>query len=125
MRGDLTALNVLTQEASEADVVITTADVISSDYSLAPGERFRINNGAIDALAKGLKDSNKPLVVTSGSATVAADPDGKETDESTPRWPDSPFGEGVEKNAFEKREIGVRVCAIRLAPWSLGVVEAE
>jgi nucleoside-diphosphate-sugar epimerase len=84
VRGDLKSHDVLTREASKADAVINIADVISSNYAIAMDERFQINNDAIDALAAGLKGSDKPLVLTSGTVYAAPDSEGKETDESNP-----------------------------------------
>ena len=91
VRGDLSSHSLLTTEAAEADMVISLADSLCGNFGkMTMDERFAINNAALTALAKGLEHSDKPLVITSGS--LYADPDGKETDETSPGWPDRPFG---------------------------------
>ncbi|KAF3051172.1 hypothetical protein E8E11_010813 [Didymella keratinophila] len=86
IRGDLTSLPTLTTSASQADIVISIADSLSSDYSLPRSERFRINNAANNALAEGLAGTGKALVTTGGSLHAAALPNHEMTDESSPGW---------------------------------------
>jgi nucleoside-diphosphate-sugar epimerase len=121
VRGNLESLDVLTAEA-QADIVITLADAIADNYAIPMEERMRINNGAVFALAKGLEGTNKPLVFTSGSLYVGADPEGKEMDEASPPWETSPFHTpgGVEEHLLSLKEKGIRVCCVRLAPWVYG-----
>ncbi|KAF2472281.1 putative NAD dependent epimerase/dehydratase [Lindgomyces ingoldianus] len=122
IRGDLSTHDILTREAAAADIVISLADALAGNFgTMTMEERVRINNGALTALAEGLKGTGKPLVVTSGSLAVAADPEGKETNESSPPWSDSPFSTGSEDHAFGLgKELGIRICAIRLAPYVYG-----
>lgn len=130
IRGDLTSHSLLTHEASSADMVLSLADSLAGSYGkITQEERFKVNNAAISALAKGLEGSGKALVVTSGSLYSAADPQGKETDEASPGWPGGYFGtdahgtalgEGSEHVALAAKEKGVRVCVVRLAPWVYG-----
>ncbi|CAO2658633.1 Nn.00g063560.m01.CDS01 [Neocucurbitaria sp. VM-36] len=130
VRGDLSSHDVLTQEASAADIVITLADSLAGNFgNITQEERFRVNNAAILALGKGLEGSGKPLVATSGSLYAAADPQGNETDEASPGWPGGFFGygsdgvalgEGSEKVILGLKDKGVRVCIVRLAPWVYG-----
>lgn len=122
VRGDLKSLEVLTREAAKADVVINIADSISSDFGkIVAEERFAINNGAIDALADGMKGSGKALVLTAGTLFSAADPEGKETDENSPGWPkDHPFYSDIQERNLKYKDDGIRVCYLRLAPYVYG-----
>lgn len=122
VRGDLMSTDVLTREAAKADIVINIADSIAGEFGkITVGERFKINNGAIDAIVEGMKGSGKPLVLTSGSLYTAPDPEGKETDETSPGQPDNhPF-----KTDFEPRNLAyvkdnIRVMFVRLAPYVFG-----
>lgn len=121
VRGDLETLSVLTEQAAKADIVISIADAIASNYSLSKSERFRINNAANDALAEGLKGSGKALILTGGSLHAAPDAEGKETDETSPGWPAdhwAAFNLGHIKQEYV--DMGIRVCQIRLAPYVYG-----
>lgn len=122
VRGDLESHDVLAREAAKADVVFNLADSMAGERlgKMSPEERVRINSAAVNALAEGLKGSGKPLVITSGSLMVAADPDGKETHEDSPKWETSPFGAGLEGNAFVLKDQSIRACSIRLAPYVYG-----
>jgi nucleoside-diphosphate-sugar epimerase len=121
VRGDFSSHSLLTTEAAEADMVISLADSLCGNFGkMTMDERFAINNAALTALAKGLEHSDKPLVITSGSLYAAADPDGKETDEMSPGWPDRDFGVGSEEVALGFKNKGIRVCVVRLAPWVYG-----
>jgi len=121
IRGDLTSLPTLTTSASQADIVISIADSLSSDYSLPRNERFRINNAANNALAEGLAGTEKVLVTTGGSLHAAALPNHEMTDESSPGWPEGHWAAsnlgGVQQRWLD---MGVRVCQVRLAPYVYG-----
>jgi nucleoside-diphosphate-sugar epimerase len=126
VRGDLKAHDVLTREASKASVVINIADSISDSFAsdsgkMPPEDRFRVNNGGIAALAEGLKGSGKPLILTSGSLTAMTDPDGKETNEDSPGWPEGhPFHQSHEAANLAYKDDGIRVCYVCLAPYVYG-----
>jgi nucleoside-diphosphate-sugar epimerase len=121
IRGDLSTHDVLTHEASAADITINIADSIAGQIGqITHEERFKINNAAILALAKGVEGTNKKLVLTSGSLFTGAHPEGKETDEASPVWRDSPFGLGMESSFELLKEKGVNVNVVRLAPWVYG-----
>ncbi|PSN75638.1 putative NAD dependent epimerase/dehydratase [Corynespora cassiicola Philippines] len=120
IRGSLDTHDVLTEEASKADVVISIADALAGNYTISMDDRSRINEAAITALAAGLKGSNKPLVVTSGSLAAAAHPAGDETDEQSPGWKDLLFGKLGDPHALALKDDGIRVCSVRLAPWVYG-----
>ncbi|KAE9399318.1 putative NAD dependent epimerase/dehydratase [Gymnopus androsaceus JB14] len=83
VRGDISTYDVLTRESANADIVIHLADTWRDhpdDYPLV----VRNDGLAVDAIAKGLKGSGKPFLVTSGSLVTALDPNGGETNESSP-----------------------------------------
>jgi len=119
IRGDITTHDVLTREAAAADIVINIADSIAGDYTIAMAERTRINNAAVDALVAGLKGTGKALIVTSGSLITAPDPEGKETDESSPVTEDELIPK-MEEYALGKQAEGVKIMAVRLAPYVYG-----
>ena len=120
VRGDLTSLDVLRHESTQADAVIHLATA----YQIGHGtyeEVMPIDLAAVDALADGLAGTNKPLVVTSGTLSAAADPKGGETTESSP--PEQhPINTRmkVETHSLDLASKGIRVTAIRLAPYVYG-----
>ena len=121
IRGDMTTLPVLTARAALADIVISIADSLSSDYSLPRTERFRINNEANNALVEGLAGTEKVLVTTGGSLHAAALPSHDLTDESSPGWPEGHWAAfnlgGIQQSWLDS---GIRVCQVRLAPYVYG-----
>ncbi|KAF2995522.1 hypothetical protein E8E13_001877 [Curvularia kusanoi] len=125
IRGSLTSLSVLSSCARDADIVISIADAKSGDLALDNEERMRINEAANDALAEGLAagktDGERALVLTSGTLVAASDPEGKETDETSPGWPEGHWA-AFELGRMKKEylEAGIRVCQVRLAPWVYG-----
>jgi nucleoside-diphosphate-sugar epimerase len=121
VRGDLSTHDVLTHEAANADVTINIADSIAGQIGkITHEERFRVNDEALEALAKGIEGTNKKLVLTSGSLFTGANPEGNETDEDMPAWDNSPFGTGMEGSFRGLRERGINANVIRLAPWVYG-----
>ncbi|KAF4779491.1 alcohol dehydrogenase [Colletotrichum scovillei] len=120
IRGDLTSLDVIRHESKAADVVIhlATAYVFGGE----PYETFRpIDTAAVDAIADALAGTDKPLVVTSGTLCVAADPTGAETTETSPADPE-PINTRIltELHSLDLAKRGVRVMSIRLAPYVYG-----
>lgn len=119
-RGDLTSVDVLRRESAEADVVIHLATA----YTIGVGtyeDAMPTDLAAVDAIADGLAGTNKPLVVTSGTLSAAPDPTGAETTESSP--PEThPINARmkVEQHSLELASKGIRVTAIRLAPYVYG-----
>ncbi|KAL4893211.1 hypothetical protein BDV59DRAFT_178647 [Aspergillus ambiguus] len=84
-------------------------------------EVVRIDTGAVNAIGEGLRGSGKPLVTTSGSLVVAADPRGQETDETSPLC-EHPLNERIkcEQHALTLCNKGISVSVIRLPPWVYG-----
>lgn len=120
VRGDLETLDVLRRESANAQVVIHLADAMTRNPDYSAG--LRIDAAAVDAICEVIQGTDKPLLVTSGSLLVEADPNGEETTETSPlqknpvnqRWK-------AEDHAIRwAKEKGVRVIAIRLAPYVYG-----
>lgn len=118
VRGDLTTLDVLRDQSADADAVLHLAFPVLADYE----EVLRLDAAATDALAEPLRGTDKPLVVTSGSALVEPDPAGAETTEESPLARTFFLKDRVraEQHALRLAEQGVRVSAIRLAPYVYG-----
>lgn len=115
VRGVLEDTDVLTQTASVADGVIHTA--FNHDFSKF-AENCVLDRQAILALGEGLAGSDKPLLVTSGTARLAPGRLALETDipaegvDGYPRLSESAAAELVAK--------GVRASTVRLAPSTHG-----
>jgi nucleoside-diphosphate-sugar epimerase len=122
VRGDLNSHDVITREAAASDITMNLADaLIGSGYTMSIEERNKIAMEAFDSIVAGIKSSGKALIVSSGSLATAADPEGKETNEESPTWPKGhPFEQLAEMHALAAKDLGVRVCAIRLAPFVYG-----
>jgi len=75
----------------------------------------------MDAIAEGLKGTDKPLIVSSGTLMVAPDPNGVKTNEK-PMLEPKPIAERIhcEQHALSLVDKGVKVTAIRLAPFVYG-----
>lgn len=82
-------------------------------------EVVRIDNAAINAIGDGLEGSNKPLVVTCGTLVVRLT--GEVTAEESALW-DNPINDRIssEQHALKLVKKGVKVSAIRLAPFVYG-----
>jgi len=120
VRGDLTLLDVLRRESAEADVVIHLATA----YTLGVGPYeavMPVDIAAVDAIADALAGTGKPLVVTSGTLSAAADPTGAETTEASPPEP-NPINTRIkcEQHALALASRGIRVTGVRLAPYVYG-----
>ena len=120
IRGDLSTLDVLRREASQADVVLHLAFI--HDWKKDFAEIVRIDGEAVDAIGEGLKGTSKPFVISSGSALVDPDPAGGETTEESPPTTRKPF---VLRVKSENRELdwakeGVGIISVRLPPYVYG-----
>ncbi|KAF2441157.1 putative NAD dependent epimerase/dehydratase [Karstenula rhodostoma CBS 690.94] len=121
VRGDIKSLDVLTREAREADIVINIADAIASDFNISQDERWATNYAAHDALAAGVKGTNKPLIITSGAMNAQPHPNDEETDETSPGWPQGHiYSRGFESNKQTYLDQGIRISYVRLAPYVYG-----
>lgn len=120
VRGELSSLDVLRRESSEADAVLQLAYI--HDWGMDYNEIMRIDAAAVNALGEPLRGTDKALVVTSGTAVVAPNPAGGETSEDSPLSETFVLKDRIksERNALRLREDGVRVGAIRLPPYVYG-----
>lgn len=119
VRGDLTTPDVLSREASNANIVLHLA--FDHDFSKPFQELVALDIAAVNALATPLVGTNKRLVITSGTAFVQPDPQGGETFE------DSPHATGPlvirlqsEQNALAYAQKGVHVNVVRLPQYVYG-----
>ncbi|KAB8360548.1 hypothetical protein FH972_024288 [Carpinus fangiana] len=120
VRGDLTSVDVLRQESSEADVVIHLATAFTMGVGTYDDTKH-IDIAAVDAIADGLAGTNKPLIVTNGTLVVEADPTGAETTEKSPLAVSPVSGRGeVEQYSLALASRGIRVMVVRLAPYVYG-----
>ena len=120
IRGDLTTLDVLRREAEQADIVFHLAFI--HDWNKDYAEITRIDGEAVDAIGEGLKGTNKPFLISSGSALVEPDPMGGETTEESPVTTNLPFSLRVkaEKRALDWSKESVGVVSVRLPPYVYG-----
>jgi nucleoside-diphosphate-sugar epimerase len=121
IRGDLTSLDTLKQECKAADAVIHLATAYQFGGRGTYDDVWPIDLAAIDAMAEALAGTDKPLVVTSGTLVVEADPSGAETDE------DSPLNQNpintrhkFEVHALGLASRGIHVSSVRLAAYTYG-----
>ncbi|KAE9572103.1 hypothetical protein CGMCC3_g11879 [Colletotrichum fructicola] len=116
VRGDLASLAVLRIESAAADAVLHLATAYV--FGGAPYESIRhIDFAAVGVIADGLAGTDKPLVATSGTLIVAADPAGAETDEASPIGPNELHTRMLtETYTLSLQDRGIRVMAVRLAP---------
>ncbi|PLB47997.1 putative NAD dependent epimerase/dehydratase [Aspergillus steynii IBT 23096] len=118
VRGDLTSVDVLREQSASADIVLHLADAFAG-FQNSYDEVLRIDASAISAFAAGMEGSNKPLVATSGTLVVAAT--GAETTEESP-LNEKPLNDRIksEQNSLKLSEKGIKVSALRLAPFVYG-----
>jgi nucleoside-diphosphate-sugar epimerase len=121
VRGSLHSLDVLRRESAQAQVVLHLADAWDRNFDSDYSEVVRIDAAAVDAMGEPLQGTGKPLIVTSGSLVVEPDPAGGETTESAP-LSKKPLNKRIrcEQHALQLCEKGIKVCAIRLAPYVYG-----
>ncbi|KAI1130655.1 putative NAD dependent epimerase/dehydratase [Nemania abortiva] len=123
--GDLTSLEVLRAEASQADIVVHLADAWIDDFSQPYANVIAIDAAAVDAMVAGLAQSasaRKLFLGTSGVGVVARDKDDGETDETAPPNP-SPMNGRIhcEQHILGKGgKDGISACVMRLPPFVYG-----
>ncbi|MEI9993892.1 MAG: SDR family oxidoreductase [Rhizomicrobium sp.] len=114
LRGALTDLDSLRKGAGETDGVIHTAFI--HDFSKF-AENGQIDKRAIEAMGEAMAGTNKPMVVSSGTALLS--PGHVATEDIMPSGEGSP--RVSEQTAFAlAADKGVRGMAIRLAPSTHG-----
>jgi len=120
VRGDLLTLDVLRRESAQAEAVLHLAYIF--DWAMDYEEILRVDAAAVDALGEPLRGTNKAFVITSGTAVVAPDPVGGETTEESPLSETFVLKDRIrsERHALGLSGAGVRVSAIRLAPYVYG-----
>ncbi|RYP64688.1 hypothetical protein DL771_008645 [Monosporascus sp. 5C6A] len=121
VRGDLHSLEILEREATLSDAVIHLATAhIPTDVTFE--NAVPVDIGALNALARGLAGSGKPLVTCSGTLSAQPDPYGDETDETAPLQQPSPLAARykVEAHALSLVSQGIRVCSVRIAANTYG-----
>ncbi len=118
VRGELHDFDVLKSAAREADAVIHTAFSHNfDDYN----DAVKLDRKVIEAFADSLKQSNKPLIVTSSSA-VLGDTRSNEADEDYPFSQNSSRllrGE-AELDVLQLPQIGIRAVVLRLPLFVYG-----
>ncbi|KAA8650786.1 hypothetical protein EYZ11_012282 [Aspergillus tanneri] len=119
VRGDLATLDVLSHESKEADMVFHLA--FDHDFSKPYEQILNLDVAAVNALAEPLVGTDKPLVTTGGTAMVAPDASGGETDEISPLAENRVISRHLaEANSLSWAQKGVRVTSIRLPQYVYG-----
>ena len=108
-RGDLTDLETLRSGATVSDAVIHTA--FGHDFSKF-AESCEIDGRAIETLGSELQGSERPFIVTSGTAGLAAPGQVATEDDNIP--PNFPFPRVSEQMALALVRKGVRASVMRL-----------
>lgn len=118
--GDLSHLDVLEEQARLADAVLHLAYI--HDFNMPYDKVLAADAAAVDAMARGMRLTEKPLVVTSGTAVVEPDPYGDETLEEAPISKTFILKDRItaERYALNKVNEGVKVSVIRLPPYVYG-----
>ncbi|GAA0964699.1 SDR family oxidoreductase [Frigoribacterium faeni] len=111
-RGDLDDLDALRLGAADADAVVHLAN--KHDWS-DPAASNRAERGAVEALLSVLEGTDRPFLLASGVAGLAAGRPSTEADRSPHEGPQAPRG-GTENLALGALDRGVRAVSLRFAP---------
>jgi nucleoside-diphosphate-sugar epimerase len=121
VRGDLDDLEVLRRGARDAEAVVHLANKHNwADTSVSN----RAERAAVEAIGEALIGSDRPFVLASGAAGLAAGRPAVETDRSPFDGPDSPRG-GSENLALEYVRRGVRTICVRFPPTVHGAGDPQ
>jgi nucleoside-diphosphate-sugar epimerase len=112
-RGTIEDLDVLRDAAAASDGVIHTAFI--HDFSIW-AKAAEVDRIAIETLGEALAGSDRPLVVSSGTALIAGAAPGAVITEETDAPSPSPLPRVSEQTALSLVDKGVRASAIRLSP---------
>lgn len=114
--GDLESLSVLTEAAANADAVLHLGFQHNFDEFAKAGQ---VDKAAILALAAGIKRTNKPLIITSGTAMIGTNANEKQISEDyrMPADQEASTPRKSEYVAYDLIDDGYNVVGIvRLAP---------
>jgi nucleoside-diphosphate-sugar epimerase len=121
MRGDLDDLDTLRRGARDAEAVVHLANKHNwADTSVSN----RAERAAVRTIGEALIGSDRPFVLASGAAGIAAGRPAVETDRSPFDGPNSPRG-GSENLALEYVDRGVRTICARFAPTVHGMGDPQ
>lgn len=121
LRGDLDDLEVLRRGARDAEAVVHLANKHNwNDTSVSN----RAERAAVEAIGETLIGGDRPFVLASGAAGLAAGRPAVETDRSPFDGPDSPRG-GSENLALEYVDRGVRTICARFPPTVHGMGDPQ
>jgi len=109
-RGDLEDLDSLKRGAAITDGIIHTGFI--HDFTRYK-EMCAVDRRAIETLGEAIKGTDKPLLVTSGTALL---PEGKLGTENDKRDPNTPNPRETEQAADALAALGIRVAVVRLPP---------
>ncbi|KUJ09675.1 NAD(P)-binding protein [Mollisia scopiformis] len=118
VRGDLTTLDVLRHESSQADIVIQLA--FMNDFQNFE-KVLQADRAAIDAMCEPLVGTGKSFIVTSGTLLNEPDPNHGEVTEDSPMANSPLTGRKISEDlALSYASKDVRANCLRLAPFVYG-----
>ena len=117
LRGNLDDLDSLRRGAQSSEATVHLAN--KHDWT-DPAESARAERAAVETLAEAIVGSDRPFVLASGVAGLAAGRPSRESDPSPSLGPGSLRG-GSENRAFDFIGQGVRAVAARFAPTVHGM----
>jgi nucleoside-diphosphate-sugar epimerase len=115
-RGDISDLDSLTRGAAESDGVVHTA--FNHDFSVSRVDAAAADRRAVEAMAKALVGTGRPIVIASGTAGLS--PGSLATEETVPKA-DAIGRYAVEEAVISFASRGVRPAVVRFPPTVHGV----